>query len=99
MSFFEALQHDAIEELKWSGGDFYLHRSSPPVVLRKKRFLKFLKMHRKHLCQILFFNKLAGLRLLVIKKETLAQVFSSEFCEISKNNFLYRTPLDNYFCL
>ena len=28
-----------------------------------------------------------------IKKETLAQVFSCEFCEISKNTFSYRTPL------
>ena len=27
------------------------------------------------------------------KKETLAQVFSCEFCEISKNTFFYRTPL------
>ena len=28
-----------------------------------------------------------------IKKETLAQVFSCEFCEISKNIFLNRTSL------
>ena len=28
-----------------------------------------------------------------IKKEALAQVFSSEFCEISKNTFFHRTPL------
>ena len=28
-----------------------------------------------------------------IKKETLAQVFSCEFWEISKNAFFYRTPL------
>ena len=28
-----------------------------------------------------------------IKKETLAQVLSCEFCKISKNNFFYRTPL------
>ena len=28
-----------------------------------------------------------------IKKETLAQVFSWEFCEIYKNIFCYRTPL------
>ena len=28
-----------------------------------------------------------------IKKETLAQVFSCEFCEIFKNTFYYRTPL------
>ena len=40
------------------------------------------------MCQSLFFNKVADL-----KKETLAQVFSCEFCEISKNIFSYRTPL------
>ena len=28
-----------------------------------------------------------------MKKETLAQVFSSGFCEISKNTFFHRTPL------
>ena len=28
-----------------------------------------------------------------IKKETLAQVFSQEFCEISQNAFFYRTPV------
>ena len=28
----------------------------------------------------------------IIKKESLAQVFSCEFCEISKNTFFYRTP-------
>ena len=42
------------------------------------------------------FNNIAGLRPKAcnfIKKETLAQVFSCEFCEISKNNFLHRTPL------
>ena len=27
-----------------------------------------------------------------LKKEALAQVFSFEFCEISKNTFSYRTP-------
>ena len=71
----------------------------------------FAKFTGKHLCQILFFNKLAGLVLEslfnkapgltashfikrlqqkacnFIKKETLAQVFSWEFCEISNNTF------------
>ena len=28
-----------------------------------------------------------------IKNETMAQVFSCEFCEISKNTFSYMTPL------
>ena len=37
----------------------------------------FTKFTGKHLCQSLFFNQ-------VVKKETLAQVFSCEFCEIFK---------------
>ena len=44
----------------------------------KKSVLKnFTKFTGKHLCQSLNF----------IKKETLVQVFSSEFCEISNNIF------------
>ena len=41
------------------------------------------------------FAKFTGLKSQAcnfIKTETLAQVFSSEFCEISKNIFFYRTP-------
>ena len=54
----------------------------------KKGVLRsFTKFTGKHLCQSLFFNKVAGF----IKKETLAQVFSCEFYEISKNTFFYRT--------
>ena len=40
----------------------------------------------KHLCQGLFFNKVAGLR--PLKKEAMVQVFSCEFCESFKNTFL-----------
>ena len=41
------------------------------------------------MCQSLFSNKVAGLRpATLLKKETLAQVFSSEFWEISKGTFL-----------
>ena len=58
----------------------------------KKSVLRnFTKFTGKYLCQSLFFNKVAGLKF--IKKETLAKVFSCEFCEISKNTFLQRTPL------
>ena len=46
-------------------------------VLMKDVLRNFAKFTGKHLCQSLNF----------IKKETLAQVFSSEFCEISKNTF------------
>ena len=33
-----------------------------------------------------------------IKKESLAQVFSCEFCEIFKNTFIYRTSPNDCFC-
>ena len=49
----------------------------------KKVFLEVSQNYTgKHLCQSLFF-----------KRETLAQVYSCECCEISKNTFLHRTPL------
>ena len=50
----------------------------PPEVLFKINIHKnFTKFTGKHFCQSLFFNK----------KDTLAQVFSSKFCEIFKNTF------------
>ena len=62
------------------------------VVLRN-----FAKFTVKHLCQRFFFNKVVwDLRPFLIKlpeacnftkKEALAQVFSCEFCGISKNTF------------
>ena len=52
-------------------------RSSQQRCSMKKGVLRnFAKFTGKHLCQSLY-----------IKKETLAQVFSCEFCEISKNTF------------
>ena len=61
----------------------------------KKGVLRnFAKFEGRHLCQSLFLNKVAGLRsATLLKRETLAQVFSSDFCKIAKNNFFYRTPL------
>ena len=54
------------------------------VPLRKGALRNFAKFTEKHLCQSLFSNKVAGL---FNKKETLTQVFSCEFCEISKSIF------------
>ena len=69
-------------------------RSSRPEVFNKIGVLKnFAKFTGKHLCQGLFLIKLQAEAYNFIKKETLAQVFSCEFCEISKNTFFYRTPL------
>ena len=70
----------------------FIFRSSRPDVFCKKGVLRNLaKFIGKHLCQGLFFNKAAGLS---PEKEALAQVFSCEFCKISKNTHLFhRTPL------
>ena len=55
--------------------------------MKKSVLRNFAEFTRKHLCHSLFLNKVAGLACNFIKKETLAQVFSCEFCEISKNTF------------
>ena len=47
----------------------------------------FAKFTGKHLCQSLFFKNVTGAACNLIEKETLAQVFSCEFCESSKNTF------------
>ena len=62
--------------------------------VRKGILRNFAKLIRKHMYQRLFLNKVTGLNF--IKKETLVQVFSSEFCEISKTLF-YRTLPDDCF--
>ena len=71
------------------------NRNSRPQVFCKKGVLRnLIKFTGKHLCQSLFFNKFAGLRpATLLKKKTLAQVFSCEFYQISKNTLFYRTTL------
>ena len=68
------------------------YRSSHRGCSIKKGVLEnFAKLTGKHLCQSLFFNKVVGLRPPTLFKKILAQVFSCEFYEISKNTFFYRT--------
>ena len=56
--------------------------SRPGVFCKKDVHRNFAKFTEKQLCQ----------SLLTLLKKKLAQVFSCEFCEISKNTFSYRTP-------
>ena len=65
----------------------YSEAATGGVLIRKGVLGNFAKFTRKHLCQSLCFNKTAGLACNFIKIETLAQVFSCEFCEVSKNTF------------
>ena len=62
------------------GQYLYKQRSNHRRCSVRKGVLKnFAKFTGKHQCQSLFFNKVKGLDLQLIKKETL--VFSCEFCE------------------
>ena len=55
--------------------------------VRKGVLRNFAEVTGKHLSQSLFFNKVAGLAWNLIEKETLEQVISCDFWEISKNIF------------
>ena len=67
-------------------------RSSRSEVFCKKGVpINFAKFTGKHLCQSLFSNRPQACNF--TETETLAQVFSCEFCEISKNTFFHRAPL------
>ena len=61
-----------------------LFRSSRPVICNKGVLRNFAKFTGKHQCQSLYFNKVVNF----IKIDTLAQVFTSGFCGISKNTCL-----------
>ena len=69
-----------------------LNSSHQRCSVEKGVLRNFAKHTGKHLFQSLFFKKVAGGDCNFIKKETLVQVFSCEFCEISKNTFLTKTP-------
>ena len=58
--------------------------------VKKSVLRNFAKFTGKYLCQSLFFNKVAACNF--IENETLKQVFSCEFCEISKNTIFIEHP-------
>ena len=82
----------SLRHLWYMAQEICFRSSRPEVFCKKGVHRNFAKFTGKHHCQSLFFNKVAGPATL-LKKDTLAQVFSCEFCEISKNAFRYRTPL------
>ena len=79
---------------------FSKFRSSHVEVFCKKGvIINFVKFTGKHLCQRLFFNNVSGLRpATLLKKESLIQVFSHEFCEISKNSFFLQNTSGGCYC-
>ena len=73
-----------------------LPESATGGVLWKKVLLEISQNSQEDTCaRVSLFNKVAGLRphaCNFIKKETLTQVFSCEFCKISKNTFFTEHP-------
>ena len=70
------------------------YRSSHQRCTVKKVLLKISQNSQENTCaRVSFLIKLQAEACNFIKKETLAQVFSCEFCEIFKNTFFRRTPL------
>ena len=69
-----------------------LYRSSHQRCSIEEGVLKIFKIDRKTPVPESFFNKVTGLRPpALLKKETLAQVFSCEFCKILRTPFLQNT--------
>ena len=62
-----------------------------PLNIMKNAFISSLKLFPRSSQPKVFYKKETQ-ACNFIKNETLAQVFSCEFCQISKNTFSYRTP-------
>ena len=59
----------------------------------KKVLLKISQNSQENTCsRVSFLMKLQAKACYFIKKETLVQVISCEFCEFFKNNYFYRIP-------
>ena len=67
-----------------------LQKQSPRCFLQKRYSQKYRKVHRKTSVPESILIKLKTCNF--IKIETMAQVFSCEFCEIYGKTFSYRTP-------
>ena len=80
--------------LKWNRKIYMVKfKSSRPGCSLKKVYLKVLQNSLENTCaRVSFLIKLQVHACIFMKKETLAQVFSFEFCKILKNTFSCRTP-------
>ena len=73
---------------KWSCGEYLLLEAVAQRCSVKKVLLKFTQNSQENtLARVSYLIKLQVSACNFIKKETLAQVFSCEFCEILKNTY------------
>ena len=90
--------HNCKQNGPLSWGTFVFSDDYLEVVARrcslKKVFLEISQNSQENTCaRVSFLIKLQASGLNFIKRETLAQVFSCEFCNISMNTFSDKTPL------
>ena len=78
-----------IDSSGFQGKELHLTKVAARRCSVKKLFLEISQNSQESACARVSFLKKNNF----IKKETLAQLFSCEFCKISKNTFSYRTPL------
>ena len=64
----------------------YTQKQSPGGTLQKNYSYKFLKFTEKHLCRILFFNKVVGCSPATSSKKEERLIFSTVFCQIFQNS-------------
>ena len=84
------LEKIAVKSIGIFNKSFSSNRSSRPEVFCKEGIIRNLaKLTGEHLCQSLFFNKVAGLRHATLIKRVSG---TGDFFEISENTFFYRTP-------
>ena len=73
---------------------FIHHRSIRPDVFCKKGVLRnFAKFTGKHLCQSIFFNKVADRSATLLKKRLWHRCFPVNFAKFLRTPFFHRTPL------
>ena len=71
---------------------FYIRSSRPEVFYEKRCSQKFHEMHRKNLCQSLFFNKVAGLGpVALLNKRLRHRRFPVDFVKFLRTPFLQNT--------
>ena len=81
----------------FSNSVLYCQKQTTEVFCYKRLLLEISKNSQGNICaRDSFLIKLQGN---FIKKESLAQLFSCEFCKISKSTFSYRTPPGDWSCL
>ena len=82
-----------ITSLRASGFTDISRSNCLQVFCRKSVFRNFAKFTWKNLCQDLFFNKAAGLRIsTLLKKRLWHRYFHVDFAKSLRTNFFYRTP-------